>query len=195
MNLFDFLYNSLKENLFCNPIAFVIIVILFLFLLPIYILAFYLVSRIKFVNYKDFRIETFTKAVEKKSIFPFKKQEPSIIKKNNKQQIEKWWFSGAAYYLGRGTDGRSYFIGYFGNGTPPKYETITVECETIVGADWDNTPLWKTAYEVVKQKYKLTAEDVPDYTGNFSRYNRNLHGIYACENEWINEKTTNKEEK
>jgi hypothetical protein len=190
MNLYDFLYYSLKEGLFCNPLALVIIITLFIFLSLIFLFPYYLVCHIKSFNIKNFGIEVNTKALEKKSIFPFskKKQEPSIIRNTNKQHKEKWWFSGAAYYLGKGTDERTYFIGYFGNGIPEKYETITVECETIVGADWDNTPQWKTAFEAVRSNYKLTIEDVPDYTGNSNRNNRNLYGIYACEKEWPNKK-------
>jgi hypothetical protein len=108
------------------------------------------------------------------------------MKETDKQNKETWVFSGAAYNLGKGTDGRTYFIGYFGNDLPPKYVKTTVECETIVGADWDNTPQWKMEYEVVKNKYHLTAVDAPDYTGNGVRSNRELHGIYACEKELPN---------
>jgi hypothetical protein len=111
------------------------------------------------------------------------------MKETDKQNKETWVFSGAAYSLGKGSDGRTYFIGYLGNDLPPKYVKITVDCETcetIVGTDWDNTPQWKMEYEVVKNKYHLTAVDAPDYTGNGIRLNRKLHGIYACKEELPN---------
>jgi hypothetical protein len=186
MSLYDFLYLSLKEGLFCNPLALGIIITLLIFLLLLFIFPYYLVNRIKSFKIGKFGVKTNQNAFEEKHILSFKNHEPAIMKKTDKQNKKTWLFSGAAYNLGKGKDGKTYFIGYFGNDLPPKYVKTTVECETIVGVDWDNTPQWIQAFEDVKNTYKLTVNDAPDYTGNGCRNNRNLHGIFACEKELPN---------
>jgi len=182
MNLFDFLYSCIKEGLFYNiPVIVIAVFALLLLLLP-----YYIVRRIKSLTIKKDGFEVTADASEKKSFFSFlrRKNKPSVMQKINKQHKEKWSFKGQAYNLGEGTDGRTYFIGYFGQGIPEGYKTIEAECETIVGVDWDNTPEWKPAFEAAKRNYQFNGNNAPDYTGIRIRNNRNLHGIYATNTEW-----------
>ncbi|GHV61234.1 hypothetical protein AGMMS49587_04840 [Spirochaetia bacterium] len=182
MNLYDFLYVCLKEKL----LTIHTVIAIGLFVLPVWPLLFCLVSKLQSLKLDKTGIEINVQATEKRNWFNFfrRNNPPAILKNNDKQRRERWYFSNAAFYLGQGNDNLHYFIGYFGHGLPTGYKQISVECETIIGVDWDNTPQWNQAFEQVKTSRHLTFEKIPpNYSGNGIRNNRMLHGIYACEND------------
>jgi hypothetical protein len=123
-------------------------------------------------------LERFAK--EKLSIFEPKT--PSIKQKSPKFNKPLWKFSGLALDLGKGSDERHYFIGYFGPGKPNGFKLILAHCETIIGVDWDNTPQWDDAFEEAKKIYKFSKDiTMPVIQGTEKRNNRQWYGVFASE--------------
>jgi hypothetical protein len=145
------------------------------------ILLFYIFHKVTEVNLNIGNISfNIKQAKEKLSIFAPKI--PKILQRPKKAEKTVWGFSGYAFNLGKGMDGRYYFIGHFGNCQPPDYKFISVNCETIIGTDWDNTPQWDNAFNMAKELYKFSNDkEVPSYQGPGTRNNRQLFGVYACD--------------
>jgi hypothetical protein len=97
------------------------------------------------------------------------------------------------FYIGKGTQGQwenyFFYIGTANTNTSsdtPDYVYSMPGLETVLGAENDNTPGWKSAierylslYQIKKNGILVSYSDLPDYSGPGEWKNRMQHWVFA----------------